>query len=150
MAQQATPQVFGTTGNSDIFFPLENIDMTWWILSLVSSPYLTPLLLHSPQLTMGIVLMHYSIHLSAHLPQKPLRRYRQPVKMNTSLSRIKVVLFSSWRVMPFLSALFHCMNHIDFKIYRGGHSLLSMMIEEFHIVIHCVQVDRISMDIILG
>ena len=43
-----------------------------------------PLLFHSLKLTLVIMLIHESIHLSAHLLQKPQRRYRAPVEMDTS------------------------------------------------------------------
>ena len=85
------------------------------IISWVPCPYLTPLLFHSARLIMGIMLRHESIHLSAHLLQKQQRRCRPPMQMDTSLSRSHGVLCSWWRSMPFLGALFHCMNHKDVK-----------------------------------
>ena len=132
------------------FFQWKPLTCPWSIISLVSCPYLTPLLFHSPWLTLGIMLLQEYNHLSAHLLQKPERRYRPPMQKDTSLSRSNGVLCSWWRRMPFLGALLHCMNHCDFKSYRGvGHSHLSLMRENVHIVDPCVQGDRISTDIIL-
>ena len=72
-------------------------------------------LVHSPQLTLWKMLMHESIHLSSHLLQKPQRSCRLLIHMDTGLSRSNGVLCSWWRIIPFLGAFFHCMNHNDLK-----------------------------------
>ncbi len=83
---------------------------SWSVISSLSCPYLTPLLNPTPRITLGIMFMHESNHLSAQLLQKPQRSYRPPMQMDTSHYRSNGVLCSWWRIMPFLGALFHCMN----------------------------------------
>ena len=149
MAQQASAEDIPTTGNRD-FLQWKPLACTWSIISSDSCTYVTPLLFHSGRLTLGIMPMHESIHPSAHILQKPQWRYRPPVKMDTSLSRSNGVLCNWFRIMPFLGALFHCMNHKYFKSQLGVCiSLFSLMRKNVHIVDPCVQGDRISMDIIL-
>ena len=97
------------------FFQWKPLTCPYSVISSVSCPYLTPLLVHSPPLTLGIMLLHESIHLSAHCLPKPQRRCRPPMRMDTSLSRSHGVLCPWWRIMPFLGAWCHCRDHKDFK-----------------------------------
>lgn len=150
MAQLASPQGFCTTGNRDFLFPMETMDMPMVNNSIGMCPYLKPLLFHATQFTLWIMLMHESIHLSAHVLQKPQSRYRPHMHMDTSLSRSSGVLCSWWSVTPFSGALFHCMNHNDFQRKRGvGRYHLSLRREKVHLVEPCVPGGRISMDVTL-